>query len=385
MRVLIILKYIPSAVHDQKSDLLGSSIKAHQIEGHEVVLLTSGRSEQHGWKEIKTSWNLLQKVRTALSLKYKKSFSGSGLSFYVASEAARFHKRYPVDMIFAECTTYYPALHAYEISRALGVPFVIREHKIYERKIKVIDDLREDYLRALRAADAVVAVSPLLASLMKDIGVRDDIGHIPNALSDEFFSPPADYGQYRDWAGSDFIFAGWTRWRDFKRVDLLLKAFSKVLRNGCRARLVIAGPLEPAENERWVYDYIKEQGLAEQVLLTGGVSRAEIHRLAHSCHCCVVPSDYETFGLPALEALAAGKPVVTTRCNGPEYVVDSEQLGRVVERGSVEELFKGMLEVYADYEAFDRVMISRSAYERFSRSKVAGQFTALYEDILNKR
>lgn len=383
MRVLIILKYIPSAGHHQKSDLLRTTIDAHLNEGHEVVLLTTGNSDNHQWEEIKVSWGFLKKAWSVVSRRYLKNFLGISLNSEVAKKVARYHEKKPVDLIFADCTNYQPAVQAYKIKQLTYIPYVVREHKNYERLFKSTDDIKESYLKSLRGADALVAVSPLLATIIKDLGVRKDIACLPNALSDEFFVPPSTSGKYRKWAGKEFLFAGWTRWRDFKRVDLLLKAFAKIIDYGCQAKLVIAGPVEPDDNEKWVKEFIKEKGLAVQVWLTGEVPRDDIYQLAYDCDCCVVPSDYETFGLPALESLAAGKPAVVTKCNGPEFVVNNENLGRCVERGSEDDLFKGMLEIYENRDQFDRDALKKSAYERFSRTAAGKKFTELYEQLLN--
>ena len=384
MRVLIILKYIPSAEHHQKSDLLRTTIDAHVLEDYEVVLLTGGKSASHQWDEIKVKSNILQKGWNAFSRRYLKNTLNLEYRT-VVKQVAKYHEKYPIDLIFAECTANYPATYAHAISRVCGIPYIVREHRSYERAFKSINDINQNYLIALRSADAVVAVSPLLAEVMKQYGVGDKIGFLPPALTDKFFSPPEENGAYRQWAGSAILFAGWTRWRDFKRVDLLLEAFNQFIAYGYKAKLIIAGPVEPEENYQWAKQYIEEKGLSDQVWLTGEITRPEIHYLAYDCDCCVVPSDYETFGLPALEAMAAGKPVVTTKCNGPEFVVESNKLGRVVERGSGEELFKGMEDICKNYDQFNQEEIKRSAYERFSMTAVAGQFSALYKNILRAK
>ena len=380
MRVLIILKYIPSAAHHQKSDLLRTTIEAHLMEGHDVVLFTTGKRAKHNWEEIKLKYLLAHKAWNRLRQKYLKKYVGSSLNAGIVKSVARYHERKPIDIIFAECNSDYPALYAFNIYKALGIPYVLREHRLFKK-----NKINKHYLEALKEATAVIAVSPGLASMIKEMDIRNDVGHIPNALSDEFFIPPISEGKYRKWAGGDFLFAGWTRWREFKRVDLLLEAFNQIIARGYRAKLIIAGPVEPEANYQWAKQYIEEKGLSDQVWLTGEITRPEIHYLAYDCDCCVVPSDYETFGLPALEALAAGKPVVTTKCNGPEFVVESNKLGRVVERGSVEELFKGMEDIINNYEQFDQEEIKGSANERFSKTAVAGQFTDLYNNILRAK
>jgi len=95
-----------------------------------------------------------------------------------------------------------------------------------------------------------------------------------------------------------------------------------------------------------------------------------------------LPSDCETFGLPALESQAAGKPVVTTRCNGPEYVVNSEKLGRVVEKGNASGLAAAMADVYEKREQFNGEAIRDNAFRRFSRTRVSPQFSSLYRKVL---
>ena len=378
MRVLIILKYIPSAKHHQKSDLLKTTIEAHLMEGHEVVLLSTGKKAEHDFDEIKIRFSLAYKAWDKVTQKFLK-ISSSSLNANLVKSVAKYHRIKPIDIIFAECNSNYPAFHAYNLDKALGIPYVLREHRLYRKPKSEISKL---YLEALNAARAVVAVSPGLAKTMKDLSIREDLGCIPNALSDEFFEKPASTGGYRKWAGDAFLFAGWTRWRHIKRVDLLLEAFNQIIAGGFKAKLIIAGPLEPEENYRWVKKYINQKGLSEKVWLTGEIARSEIHSLAYDCDCCVVSSDYETFGLPALEAMAAGTPVVTTQCSGPEFLIESKKLGRVVERASGAALFEGMADVYKNHDNFNREEIKRSAYERFSRTAVAGMFTDLYKELL---
>jgi len=133
-----------------------------------------------------------------------------------------------------------------------------------------------------------------------------------------------------------------------------MEAFSQIMAHGLKAKLIIAGPVEPEENSTWAKKYVEEKSLSEQVWLTGEIARPEIHFLAYERDCCVVSSDYETFGLPALEAMAVVTLVITTKCNGPEFLVESKKLGRAVELDSEAALFEGMEDVYKNYDNFNR-------------------------------
>ncbi len=390
MRVLIILKYIPDPDSEQKSDLLLTIVRGHESEGHRVTLLTSGRAHPCGWDLIKRPGSFRERLAHGFLNTASPSLGRVYQQHLLARDVKREHLEDKFDIILAVCTSPHPARHARAIKARTGIPYVIQEHRtIYERKKRSLQDFARKDLAALREADAVVAVSPPLARIMTGIGVRDDVGVLPNALSDEFFTPPRPEADrtgksIRTWAEGGFVFGGWTRWRRFKRCDLLLQAFREVRNRTGNARLVIAGPIEPESDRERMRSYVAENDLEDHVWFFGAADRAQIHQLAHAVDCGVVPSDCETFGLPALEVQAAGKPVVTTRCNGPEYVINSEELGRTVEKNNAGELAAAMTEVYEKADRFDKQAIRDNAFRRFSRTSVSPQFTSLYRKVLGK-
>lgn len=390
MRILIVLKYIPTRGGDRKSDAIWSVVDGLRTTGYDVVLATKGRAEPTDLPRLPLGRSgfigYLYRATVALT---------SRLGWQQGASAIRNHElrgvvhkwvgqHGAIDAVVAECTANHPAVFGQGVAKALGVPLVIREHKIYERSVHCVNDLPQDYLRALRGAEVLAAVSPFLAEMMKGVGIRDDVDVIRYALSDEFFTPPraltGALHAYREWAGSAYVFGGWTRWREIKRVDLLLEAFAEVHARTPNTRLFIAGPIEPEANADWAAQFIKARGLENAVWLFGPANREQIHQIAHNVDCCVVPSDFETFGLPALEALAAGKPVVTTRCNGPEWLVRDNRFGRSVERGSSTALAKGMAEVYESRDEFDASFVRNETWNAFSRTEVGRQWV----DVIQK-
>lgn len=389
MRVLIILKYIPSASTDRKTDSLFATVRAHEYGGHSVILLTSGRAEPCEWKVLYRPFSfherciiwLLSRFSIPLSIRYRER--------NIVQLVIQENRIKPIDLMLAVCTGNSPGIHAQAIKAATGIPYVIREHKIYERTINSLKDIEADYLIALREADAVVAVSPNLANIMMELGIRDDIGVIPNALPDEFFNFPEDMKDtlktsIKKWGDGGFIFGGWTRWRPFKRIDLLLEAFVGVRRRVPNAKLFIAGSIEPESNDAWARSFIVENSIEDSVWVFGVADRQQIHQIAYAIDCGVISSDYETFGLPALEAMAGGKPVVTTQCNGPEYIVNSEEFGIVVERGNAISLENAMVEVYERYNMFDPEKIRTKTYQRFSHTSMSKEFNDLYQKIFSR-
>lgn len=395
MRVLVILKYIPSLHGDRKSDSLWSVVDGMKDQGFEVVLATQGKVENDVpypvISKIPSSFiSHLYKILSSIALRLRAKSISTFFNQSIIARNARDWRNYfgDIDVVVALCTANHPALIAQKAAKALRVPYIIREHKTYDNGISVISDLPSNYLSALRGAKCVLAVSNMLAERMRSIGVRSDLGVIPNSISDSFFEHPVCYAQRlvqarKVWGEDTFIYGGWTRWREFKRLDLLLMAFYDVLQKQPSSRLIVAGPIEPESNYDAVHQFINKYDLGEFVIFYGIANRDEIHQISNFVDCAVISSDYETFGLPALEAMASGKPVVTTRCNGPEMLISSDELGYVVERGDEKELSEAMQLVYVNRDSFDHNIIKKTAWELYSTTSVSKIWGSLILQVVN--
>ncbi|NDF95972.1 MAG: glycosyltransferase family 1 protein, partial [Proteobacteria bacterium] len=104
-----------------------------------------------------------------------------------------------------------------------------------------------------------------------------------------------------------------------KNVDRLVRAFARLVRQGLPHSLVLAG------GRGWDFEAIDraviDEGVEDRVRFPGYVSRAEQPLWYSASDVFVYPSQYEGFGLPVLEALACGTPVVTSATSSlPEVV-----------------------------------------------------------------
>lgn len=360
MHVLVILKYIPNRDSELKSDCLWTIIDGLSAEGVQITLATKGKSAPHEFPQVdhKALCRFLENPQ---------------------EEVNPFPDGTP-DVSLAVCTAEYPAILAHRLYQVLGIPFVVQEHRsCYDRQYLTPADVPEVLLQALQDAAAVYAVSSPLACVMQQRGIREDIGVLPNSLPQRFFEKSLaleSKGRLSDflaWSADHFIFGAWTNWRSIKRVDLLLEAFRLFHAETGSGRLIIAGPLREPWNEERVREFLEKHRLQERVYLFGTADRAEIHTIAHRIDCCVMPSDFETFGLPALEANAAGKPVIATRCGGPEDIVTDRTLGLLVERNDLHDLAKAFSFVHQNRQEYDPVVISGNAFQKFSQKVVAGK------------
>jgi len=200
------------------------------------------------------------------------------------------------------------SLHGHEVLRH----FVFDPE---ERLGSLREDARVDALRAiLTAADAVTACSNYLLehAVMIDASVESKGQAIYNGIDLTRFENAPAYQHPRPY------FLAYGRLTQKKGFDLLIKAFAE-LTDACRGYdLVIAGEGESGPDlERLVNDL----GLENRVIFYGRASQPEVVSLLNGAEFVVVPSRREPFGIVALEAMAAGKLLLSTRVGGlPEFV-----------------------------------------------------------------
>jgi glycosyltransferase involved in cell wall biosynthesis len=110
----------------------------------------------------------------------------------------------------------------------------------------------------------------------------------------------------------------------FKRPDSVVRALGELRRSGFEPPpLRLAGRPDPVDRER-VTTLAAAEGVADLVRIEGVVPHARLPELYRGAICLVYPSAVETFGLPPLEAMACGCPVIgSNRTSVPEVVGDA--------------------------------------------------------------
>jgi len=168
-----------------------------------------------------------------------------------------------------------------------------------------------------------------------------------------------------------------------KNLMTLLKAFRLLRReSGLGHQLVLAGGLGWGGEE--ICRSAEAAGLLEDVVVTGYLSTAERDALYRNADVFVFPSLYEGFGIPPLEAMACGCPVV---CSGaaslPEVVGDAARLVRPADESSVAE---GIWQVLSD-RAYRSDLVEKGYRQSktYSWSASAQKFTDICRAVLAER
>lgn len=161
----------------------------------------------------------------------------------------------------------------------------------------------------LRQADAVTACSRWLMEQTEvwEPQVRGKGVVIHNGIAPERFDGGGRYLHPRP-----YLFA-YGRFTFHKGFDLLLEAFAETIKQYPEVDLVLAGE---GDEQKALLAQARALGCDDRVHFWGRATPGEVVQLLNGCRFVVVPSRWEPFGIVALEALAAGKPVLATRVGG---------------------------------------------------------------------
>ena len=239
---------------------------------------------------------------------------------------------------------------------------------------------RETVAFCIDQSDAVTAVSASLRDDTKrQMPVKSDIVVIPNFIECDLprRAPQAEV-RARYGAPGDKLVIHVSNLRPVKQVDAVVRIFARI-RERMPARLLIVG--EGPELGR-AEQVIAELGVADHVELIGEAQ--DVTGLLAVSDLFLLPSLQESFGLSALEAMAAGVPVVASNVGGlPEVVIDGVT-GFLHPPADVEKMAESAIRILSD-AALHAQMAARGvrvATERFSSSRIVPQYEALYERAL---
>jgi len=286
-----------------------------------------------------------------------------------------------IDVIHAHGS--YPAgWIAMALSRERGIPYVITEHMgpfplpVYARG----DGTLKPILREpLAHAAATIAVSPALAATIAGFGLPEPEA-IPNLVDERLYAAtprtPDD----------SFVFYTLTLMDPSKGIGDLLEGaaqFLASLDSGARARVRfrLGGGGRSLDAFR---AQAKRLGIDANVEWLGQLPRAESRAAFARCDCFVLPSRHESFGIVYVEAAASGRPVIATRCGGPEWIVTPDT-GVLVPVQDPAALAHALAFMHAHAREYDAAAIRARCLERFSRPAVVARLESAYRRVIEAR
>jgi N-acetyl-alpha-D-glucosaminyl L-malate synthase BshA len=274
------------------------------------------------------------------------------------------------------------AFLAKKMSTGREIPFVTTLHGT---DITLVGNDRS-YLPITRfginESDAVTAVSEYLKErTVREFETTQEIEVIPNFVNCEVFKKSSDSKFRARFAAEDEgLVIHISNFRPVKRTGDVIEFFSR-LRRKQKAKLLMVGDGPERPNAEWLAEV---HGIEDDVAFLGKSS--DMEQLLSISDILVLPSEQESFGLVALEAMASEVPVIATRVGGVSEVVEDGADGFLFDVGDTDSMAEAGASLIGDREL--RLRMGKSgrdhAHRDFCHEKIVKRYAELYEKTISK-
>ncbi|OLP17275.1 hypothetical protein BST81_15765 [Leptolyngbya sp. 'hensonii'] len=264
-------------------------------------------------------------------------------------------------------------LLATQLSEKFQIPYVITEHSSRFMIGKIPDFIIPDIKNSYKNANALLPVSPNLGSLLsaKFGSSFQNWEWVPNLLSQTFETQELPIRSDRR---KEFRFLNVATLHPNKSHALLLEAFATQFRGRSEIQLRIGGE---GSQRHLLEEKIRTLGIEQQVFFLGDLDRRQVLTAMQACDAFVLSSNYETFGVVLIEALACGKPVIATACGGPECMVNSGN-GILVPTQNEPALGAAMVKIMEQINQYNPLAIRQDCIARFGEKAVVSRLLEIY-------
>lgn len=236
---------------------------------------------------------------------------------------------------------------------------------------------------SIEKSDAVTAISRYLREVtVSEFEVKHPVEIIPNFVNCDVFLPPEDHGRRREFASDEEkLLVHLSNFRPVKRIPDVVEIFATV-RKEIPAKLLFIGDGPERTIGEWM---VREKGLTRDVVFMG--KQNQVQSLLGLADVMLLPSDLESFGLAALEAMACGVPSVCSRVGGvPEVITDGVE-GYLVPPRDVKTMAERTLSILTEpgrRETMGKAARRRASTE-FCATKIIPRYEKLYQSVLDSQ
>ena len=238
---------------------------------------------------------------------------------------------------------------------------------------------------AIQQSDGVTSISDYLKiKTIEDFKVTRPIETITNFVNCDVYTPIKDEDQRQEARrryapNNEAILMHLSNFRPVKRVLDAVKVFAGVARE-VPAQLVLIGDGPDRSAAEWL---AHDLGIHSRVHFLGKQER--VNELLPLADLLLMPSQLESFGLAALEAMACKVPSIATRVGGVPELIDDGETGQLYEVGDVAAMAQGALSLLSDPARLNAMREAgrKTAQKRFCSSLVVPHYVRFYEHVLN--
>lgn len=290
-----------------------------------------------------------------------------------------------------------------KLKESWGTPFVHMFHTLGQMKQRILSHSTIMPTQRIRTetevinwADRIIAATPAEHSQLMWLyrANRRKIEIVPPGVNIERFSPLSQSEAKQQLGFEDnhkiLLFVG--RIEPLKAIDSIINALNVVqqespsLINEIRFAVVGGDPNDKHDKEMmYLQELTENYGLSDVVLFLGAKDQTQLPIYYAAATVVVMPSDYESFGMVALEAMAMGTPVIASNVGGLGYLVKDAKTGFLVPVREPHTIATCITKFVTDEECCEQMGYNASQLaQEYAWDKIADRILCIFDDILGK-
>ena len=234
-------------------------------------------------------------------------------------------------------------------------------------------------------SDGVTAISSYLRDkTLQEFRTKREIDVIPNFVNCDVYTPlspearEAGRAQYAE--PGEKILVHLSNFRPVKRAVDAVEIFAKVAQE-IPARLMLIGDGPDRSSAEWL---ARKKGIQDRIHFLG--KQPNVSELLPLADLMLMPSELESFGLAALEAMACRVPTIATAVGGVPELIEDGVNGRLFPVGEVDTMAQAAVELLSDDRKHETMAAAarHTAQLRFCSTRIIPRYEAFYERILER-
>lgn len=230
-----------------------------------------------------------------------------------------------------------------------------------------------------KKADLLCATSFTIEEYIHQV-IDKPVSVIPFGINIEEFKPKKVKSLFNE---NDIVLGSIKPLESLYNIDVLIKAYAKLLPKSDNLKLLIIGE---GTEEKNLKELCKELGIFEKVIFTGRVPFKEISNYYNMLNVLVNISEYESFGVSVVEAMACEIPVIVSNVGGLKEVVKDDSVGLKVNIGDVDDTAKAIERLITDKELYGQIAVNgrKHVIEKYNWQNNLQQMIKEYSNLLSK-